>query len=106
MKSLQSLCLLKVSSLGLNYEDIPKKLVKELNKMKVFNGNYITEFGGTVLTIQYDGVSWTFQSCTTGCSNNQSCDCCGQAHLHQFTVTEGETVPATSPFGRIRTYFH
>ena len=111
VKSLLSLCLLEVSSEGLGYEDLPSELVKELNLMKVFNGNYSFEsenWNGldvhhTALTILYDGVSWTFTS------RSQSfhvlcCPTCDiyQPDLQQLTVTEGLTVPATSPFSHLQ----
>ena len=111
VKSLLSLCLLKVSSEGLDYEDLPSGLVKELNLIKVFNGNYSFEsenWNGsdvhqTALTILYDGVDWTF----TSRSKSFHVFCCptcdiSQPDLQQLTVTEGVTVPATSPFSHLQ----
>ena len=58
MTSLLSLCLLKVSSERLNYEDLPPALVKDLNLMKAFNRNFKyehywgdDEYHNTILTI-------------------------------------------------------
>merc|ERR1719186_2063305 len=85
IKSLRSLCLLEVSSLGHSYKDLPSELVKELDKMKLFNGNFSLEDNLKIEreapTIKYDGVSWTFQS------RSQF-----QPELYKFTVAEGETV--------------
>ena len=60
---------MKVSSERLNYEDLPPALVKDLNLMKAFNGNFEykldwgdDEYHNTILTILYDGVSWYFTS--------------------------------------------
>jgi len=125
IKSLRSLCLLEVSSLGHSYKDLPSELVKELDKMKLFNGNFSFEdnkdlfltIQRAALTITYDGVSWTFQSrsqyhyrcrlCIMAESNNRI-NCGGfQPELHKFTVAEaeGETVPGTSPFSWVRSYW-
>ena len=111
VKSLRSLGLLKVSSLGLNFEDLPPGLVKDLKIMKLFNGNFSESYEDThgngvdtvalqtAITIQYDGESWTFKSR----SNLSLISCCincdaGQPVLHQFTVKEGEPVKLKSPF--------
>eukprot|EP00092_Neocalanus_flemingeri_P010076 GFUD01010859.1.p1 GENE.GFUD01010859.1~~GFUD01010859.1.p1 ORF type:complete len:253 (+),score=82.41 GFUD01010859.1:55-813(+) len=111
VKSLRSLCLLKVSSGKQNYEDLPPSLKKDLNIMKVFNGNFSSEsenkFGSdvhqTTLTILYDGVSWTFSSRSQSfhifCCFN--CDTI-QPDLQQLTVKEGEQVPLNSPFSHLR----
>ena len=113
VQSLRSLCLLKVSLDGEHYddEDLPPELVKVLNVMKVFNGHFCFEsenrFGSdvhqTALTIQYDGVDWIFKSRSQSfhifCCFN--CDAF-QPELHQFTLTEGEPVPVTSPFSQMR----
>ena len=76
MRSLQSLCLLRVHSLGLvqNALDIPlipATLSKELKIMNLMNKTYSSGwferdiFGSRVrqigLSIQYDGVEWSFQ---------------------------------------------
>ena len=50
-----------------DYEDIPKCLVKDINLMKVFNGNYkghdeVLGDGAECLTIHYDGEVWKFSS--------------------------------------------
>jgi hypothetical protein len=43
LKSLRSLCLLRVSGEELHYEGLPPELVKDLKMMKMFNGNYVHE---------------------------------------------------------------
>ena len=112
VKSLRSLCLLQASSMDRqDFIDLPPELVKDINLMKVFNGNYSFEsencYGSdvhhTALTILYDGESWTFSSrsqsyhvfCCVNCDIYQPC-------LHQLSVTEGETITATSPFSQVR----
>ena len=78
MRSLQSLCLLRVHSLGLvqNALDIPlipATLAKELKIMNLMNRTYsswlfengilgsrVSQIG---LSIQYDGVDWSFKYC-------------------------------------------
>ena len=74
--SLQSLCLLKLSSLGRDqdgYEDnigLPKMLVRELKTMRLFNGTFshtnVSPFVVTdrSLSVLYDGNSWSFDSKT------------------------------------------
>jgi hypothetical protein len=112
VKSLRSLCLLQASSMDRqDFIDLPPGLVKDLNLMKVFNGNYSFEsenrYGSdvhhTALTILYDGVNWTFssrsQSYHVFCCVN--CDIY-QPDLHQLSVTEGEASTATSPFSQVR----
>ena len=74
--SLQSLCLLKLSSLGRDqdgYEDnigLPKMLVRELKIMRMFNTTFsytkVSPFVVTdrSLSVLYDGNSWSFDSKT------------------------------------------
>ena len=67
VKSLRCLCLEKVYKDVENYEDLPKTLVKDINLMRVFNGNYKGDdedigVGGECLTIHYDGEVWNFSS--------------------------------------------
>ena len=112
VKSLRSLCLLQASSMDRqDFIDLPPELVKDINLMKVFNGNYSFEsencYGSdvhhTALTILYDGESWTFssrsQSYHVFCCVN--CDIF-QPDLHQLSGTEGEASTATSPFSQVR----
>ena len=68
------LCLLKVSSEGMNYKELPVPLVKDLNLMKLFNGNFRSELEYCCeeeeldalsmfsVTILYDGVTWNISS--------------------------------------------
>jgi len=78
MRCLQSLCLLRVHSLGLvqNALDIPlipATLAKELKIMNLMNKTYSSwlferdilgsRVRQTGLSIQYDGVDWSFQYC-------------------------------------------
>ena len=99
MTSLRSLCLLKVSSERLNYEDLPPALVKDLNLMKAFNRNFKyehywgdDEYHNTILTILYDGVSWSF---TFMCSDSGDYY---KLELDKFRILEGKKWYVTSPF--------
>eukprot|EP00092_Neocalanus_flemingeri_P029915 GFUD01032481.1.p1 GENE.GFUD01032481.1~~GFUD01032481.1.p1 ORF type:complete len:253 (-),score=77.15 GFUD01032481.1:86-844(-) len=121
MLSLKKLCLLRVSSLKLAYEedDVPKPLGEELEKMYIFNGSFFGQvyFYNLVarqgeieqmLTIQYqgDGV-WAFSFC-------QKCDTCGgptcdgTGHMDwekpekvQFVLKENETSDSEAAFSTV-----
>ena len=116
VKSLRSLCLLKVARDGINYEDLPPGLAKDLNVMKVFNGNYRSEYDDednvlglmTSLTILYDGMFWTF-TYRSYCFNDICCNNYNyngspgsQPDLHQLTVAEEELVTVRSPVNKVR----
>eukprot|EP00092_Neocalanus_flemingeri_P108570 GFUD01139444.1.p1 GENE.GFUD01139444.1~~GFUD01139444.1.p1 ORF type:complete len:246 (+),score=67.72 GFUD01139444.1:67-804(+) len=112
MRSLRSLCLLQVHSMGQNVLDmseIPANLAKDLKIIQLVNktfGNWTlatndvsTKVYQTALSIQYDGVSWNFQYC----SNSYEVFCCPhcdfrQPDLKQFTLQEGKPAPVQSPF--------
>eukprot|EP00092_Neocalanus_flemingeri_P021055 GFUD01022811.1.p1 GENE.GFUD01022811.1~~GFUD01022811.1.p1 ORF type:complete len:234 (+),score=55.98 GFUD01022811.1:58-759(+) len=112
MRSLRSLCLLQVHSMGQNVLDmseIPASLAKDLKIIQLVNktfGNWTlatndvsTKVYQTALSIQYDGVSWNFQYC----SNSFEVFCClhcdfRQPDLKQFTLQEGKPAPVQSPF--------
>ena len=75
MRSLRSLCLLRVHSLGLDQDlldmsMIPGNLVKDIKIMRLVNKTFATWYVSlrgeddvyqTALSIQYDGAFWTFQ---------------------------------------------
>ena len=108
LRSLRSLCLLTVSNLGLSNRDLPPELARDLNAMKVFNGNYTythDEFDDEIIlsavTIFFDGVSWSLSYRSESFVN---CPCCNEGFrptFREFTVTEGEPVKTTSPFPKI-----
>eukprot|EP00092_Neocalanus_flemingeri_P017210 GFUD01018611.1.p1 GENE.GFUD01018611.1~~GFUD01018611.1.p1 ORF type:complete len:258 (+),score=43.15 GFUD01018611.1:77-850(+) len=106
MRSLRSLCLLKVHSLGLDMSPMPPSLAKDIKIVRLFNRNFIGEvyldydfeFGLFVhqnaFSIQYDGASWSFLYR----SNHFQADCCPhcdfvQPDLVQFTLEEGKLAP-------------
>jgi len=116
IRSLRSLCLLKVLSDDMNYEGLPPGLVKDLNVMKLFNGNFSSESSCRVdgqkvldlfaLSILYDGATWSFSSrgrsmiiyCCHHCS-------AWQPELFRLKVTEGELATAVPPFSQVRDWF-
>eukprot|EP00092_Neocalanus_flemingeri_P025675 GFUD01027836.1.p1 GENE.GFUD01027836.1~~GFUD01027836.1.p1 ORF type:complete len:250 (+),score=53.51 GFUD01027836.1:61-810(+) len=110
--TLRSMCLQKVLLVSPRInEALPTELLDDLIRMKVFNGKFSfdtedvsgSKVQQTALSIQYDGVSWTFKSCCQSfpffCCYN--CDDFPRQEEHQFTVTEGEQVQLTSTFGDI-----
>eukprot|EP00092_Neocalanus_flemingeri_P106549 GFUD01136717.1.p1 GENE.GFUD01136717.1~~GFUD01136717.1.p1 ORF type:complete len:190 (-),score=34.63 GFUD01136717.1:212-781(-) len=110
--TLRSMCLQKVLLVSPRInEALPTELLDDLIRMKVFNGKFSfdtedvsgSKVQQTALSIQYDGVSWTFKSCCQSfpffCCYN--CDDFPRHEEHQFTVTEGEQVQLTSTFGDI-----
>jgi len=61
MLSLKKLCLLKVSSLQLPFDELPMELSSEIRKMQIFNGNFYGPDEYSVITIQYQGdETWQF----------------------------------------------
>jgi len=115
MRSLRSLCLLQVHSLGqhqhmLDMSEIPATLAKDIKIMQLVNKSFgkwtHLAFDGvssrvdqTALSIEYDGVCWSFQSR----SNSFDVPCCCycdfiQPELEQFSLEEGKPAPAWSPF--------
>eukprot|EP00092_Neocalanus_flemingeri_P106550 GFUD01136718.1.p1 GENE.GFUD01136718.1~~GFUD01136718.1.p1 ORF type:complete len:215 (-),score=29.02 GFUD01136718.1:183-827(-) len=110
--TLRSMCLQKVLLVSPRInEALPTELLDDLIRMKVFNGKFSfdtedvsgSKVQQTALSIQYDGVSWTFKSCCQSfpffCCYN--CDDFPRQEEHQFTVTEGEQFQLTSTFGDI-----
>jgi len=107
MRSLRSLCLLKVHSRQdmLDMTELPPNLVKDLKIMQLVNASFeslcldyvnITRdhVAQTTLSIEYDGAFWNFRSCTTNCSHWDF----KQPELKQFTLEEGKPAPTKSPF--------
>eukprot|EP00092_Neocalanus_flemingeri_P036153 GFUD01039364.1.p1 GENE.GFUD01039364.1~~GFUD01039364.1.p1 ORF type:complete len:245 (-),score=45.99 GFUD01039364.1:126-860(-) len=101
--TLRSMCLQKVLLVSPRInEALPTELLDDLIRMKVFNGKFSfdtedvsgSKVQQTALSIQYDGVSWTFKSCCQSfpffCCYN--CDDFPRLEENQFTVTEGEQV--------------
>eukprot|EP00092_Neocalanus_flemingeri_P036100 GFUD01039304.1.p1 GENE.GFUD01039304.1~~GFUD01039304.1.p1 ORF type:complete len:269 (+),score=87.21 GFUD01039304.1:52-858(+) len=126
MLSLKNLCLLKVSSLKLPYEeeDVPKTLGNELKKMFLFNGSFfgqdeyvyndnnLVERQGVkelVLTIQYQGDGiWAIGLCHK-CETCSERTCDGSGHLEhvkpgkvQFELKENETSDSEAVFTTVR----
>eukprot|EP00092_Neocalanus_flemingeri_P024725 GFUD01026814.1.p1 GENE.GFUD01026814.1~~GFUD01026814.1.p1 ORF type:complete len:263 (+),score=76.90 GFUD01026814.1:52-840(+) len=126
MLSLKNLCLLKVSSLKLSYEeeDVPKTLGNELKKMFLFNGSFfgqdeyvyndnnLVERQGVkelVLTIQYQGDgTWAIGIChkCETCSG-RTCDGTGHGEHEkpgkvQFVLKENETSESEAVFTTVR----
>eukprot|EP00092_Neocalanus_flemingeri_P009451 GFUD01010169.1.p1 GENE.GFUD01010169.1~~GFUD01010169.1.p1 ORF type:complete len:264 (+),score=56.26 GFUD01010169.1:45-794(+) len=110
--TLRSMCLQKVLLVSPRInEALPTELLDDLIRMKVFNGKFSfdsedvsgSKVQQTALSIQYDGVSWTFKSCCQSfpffCCYN--CDDFPRLEENQFTVTEGEQVQLSSTFGDI-----
>eukprot|EP00092_Neocalanus_flemingeri_P094115 GFUD01119660.1.p1 GENE.GFUD01119660.1~~GFUD01119660.1.p1 ORF type:complete len:258 (+),score=49.05 GFUD01119660.1:55-828(+) len=108
MRSLRSLCLLKVHSLGLDMSPMPPSLAKDIKIVRLFNRNFIGEvyldydfeFGLFVhqnaFSIQYDGASWSFLYR----SNHFQADCCPhcdfvEPDIEQVTLEEGKLVPVS-----------
>ena len=105
-----------VAGLGVDYQDLPKILVKDLNLMRMFNGTYVTgdDFGFTfteVITIFYDGEHWTLKSSDwfhdwddeEGGYKEETvcfCDQCFETGSEpiNITVRQGETVVSESCF--------
>ena len=118
IRSLRSLCLLKVYSEEMDYEGLPPELVRDLNVMKLFNGNFRSERGRddddydvevfelSALEVLYDGVSWSFSS-RSACMPIRCCFTCNvyQPLLYKLTVTEGEIVRTLCPFSQVREWF-
>eukprot|EP00092_Neocalanus_flemingeri_P094116 GFUD01119661.1.p1 GENE.GFUD01119661.1~~GFUD01119661.1.p1 ORF type:complete len:252 (+),score=31.78 GFUD01119661.1:55-810(+) len=115
MRSLRSLCLLKVHSLGLDMSPMPPSLAKDIKIVRLFNRNFIGEvyldydfeFGLFVhqnaFSIQYDGASWSFLYR----SNHFQADCCPhcdfvEPDLEQFTLEAGKLVPVPPQFDDFR----
>merc|ERR1719341_893307 len=107
--TLRSLCLFTVSKLQPCFKDVPTELITDMLKMKAFNGSYSLdskEKSGvsqqTVLSIFYNGASWTFKS-VCRCFPFFCCFDCDAASPEMITVTmtEGEQVLVKSTFGEI-----
>eukprot|EP00092_Neocalanus_flemingeri_P089567 GFUD01113341.1.p1 GENE.GFUD01113341.1~~GFUD01113341.1.p1 ORF type:complete len:253 (-),score=63.88 GFUD01113341.1:84-842(-) len=130
MLSLRNLCLLKVSSLKLSYEEgeVPKTLANDLKKMILFNGSffgheeYVYNYNvynendiverqaveDHVLTIQYQGDGiWAFGIChkfdpCTGriCDGNGHCG--KKPERLQFVLEENKTCESEAVFSIVR----
>ena len=120
--SLKYLCFEKVIQEEVkaeNYEDLPTSLLRDINLIKKFNGNYACSEAheSQVLTILYNGNDWNFKLHTllyvdnyqTVIEDNQGDDpCCCincrdlflDSQFIEATVSEGKIVPA---FSRIQT---
>eukprot|EP00092_Neocalanus_flemingeri_P054855 GFUD01064672.1.p1 GENE.GFUD01064672.1~~GFUD01064672.1.p1 ORF type:complete len:257 (+),score=38.83 GFUD01064672.1:52-822(+) len=117
MRSLRSLCLLKVHSLGLDMSPMPPSLAKDIKIVRLFNRSFIgdvyldydfdLEPGLSVhqnaFSIQYDGASWSFLYR----SNHFQAYCCPhcdfvEPDLEQFTLEAGKLVPVPPQFDDFR----
>ena len=112
---MRSLCLLKVFSEGMNYKELPEPLFKDLNLMKLFNGNFRSELEYCCeeeeldalsmfsVTILYDGVTWNISSRSEAIMLVHCCHFCNvfQPDLYELAVTEGEPVTAFTPFAQV-----
>jgi len=112
MRSLRSLCLLKIYSLGqnmYNMTELPPSLAKDLKIMQLVNKSfseglidfiedipYVCQAG---LSIQYDGASWNFQY-RNGSFRISCCPYCDfqQPELRQFSLDEGRPVSIPDNF--------
>eukprot|EP00092_Neocalanus_flemingeri_P029916 GFUD01032482.1.p1 GENE.GFUD01032482.1~~GFUD01032482.1.p1 ORF type:complete len:255 (-),score=68.92 GFUD01032482.1:86-850(-) len=125
MLSLKNLCLLKVSSLQLSYEEgVPKNLGNELKKMSLFNGSFFRQdkyvyndnnlvvrqgVKELVLTIQYQGDGiWAIGLCHK-CETCSGRTCDGSRHWEhekpgkvQFELKENETSESEAVFTTVR----
>ena len=102
------MCLLKVFSEGMNYKELPEPLVKHLNLMKLFNGNFHSELeyyceeeeldalSMFSVTILYDGVTWNISSHSEAIMLVHCCHFCN-VFLYELAVTEGERLLLPSP---------
>eukprot|EP00092_Neocalanus_flemingeri_P034142 GFUD01037129.1.p1 GENE.GFUD01037129.1~~GFUD01037129.1.p1 ORF type:complete len:270 (-),score=29.09 GFUD01037129.1:20-829(-) len=109
MRSLRSLCLLKVHALGLPTPDLSPipSLARDIKIMQMFNRSFIEREAYYVhntvfqdaISIQYDGASWTILYRTNQFHVN-CCPCCDfvEPVLHQFTVEEGQLSPVPPQF--------
>ena len=118
IRSLRSLCLLKVCSEEMDYVGLPSNLVKDLNIMKLFNGNFsvverrfdeegVVNLELSALEVLFDGVSWSFSS-RSSCMPIYCCNICNvfQTRLYKLLmVTEGELVRTASLFSQVREWF-
>ena len=118
IRSLRSLCLLKVWKEEINYEALPLGVVRDLNMMQWFNGSFSSKrdyedsegeevLEASALSILYDGVSWTFNDRSELFSIHCCYDCSDvcQPDLYQLTATEEELVTAVPPFCQVRQWF-
>eukprot|EP00092_Neocalanus_flemingeri_P024914 GFUD01027021.1.p1 GENE.GFUD01027021.1~~GFUD01027021.1.p1 ORF type:complete len:259 (+),score=33.40 GFUD01027021.1:57-833(+) len=106
MRSLRSLCLLKVHSLSLPTLDLgllPPSLAKDIKIMRLCNKSFMNRddyFDGfTVyqhaLSIQFDGTSWTIQYRSNNFLITECCPHCDfvQPDLQQFTLEDRKLSP-------------
>ena len=116
MRSLRSLCLLKVQYFNQNVLDksvLPPSLVKDLHVMQLVNSSFASwslvanSFTSTVsqtaISIQFDGEAWTFQYRSNSFDISSCCMYCDflQPELHQLTLVEGRPTLAQSPFWEV-----
>ena len=115
MRSLRSLCLLKVQSLNQDVLDksvMPLSLVKDLQIMQLVNARFAickinarsatatSTVSQTALSIQFDGAAWTFRYRSNSFDISTCCMYCDfvEPKLQQFTLEEGTPIPTQSPF--------
>ena len=116
--SLKYLCFEKVIQevKAENYKVLPTSLLRDINLIKKFNGNYACSEAheSQVLTILYNGNNWNFKLHTLRYGDNYQMDdnqgdpCCCincrdlflDSQFIEATVSEGKIVPA---FSRIQT---
>ena len=100
--SLRYLCLKKVISDKVkNYEVLPTVLVRAINLMKDFSGNYFNlshfHLGRThYIRIFYDGENWNFKSFMYYLWEWYCSSCREPAAVLDTTIREGQVVPAGS----------
>ena len=109
--SLKYLCFVKVIKEVKveDYKVLPTSLIRDINLVKKFNGNYVNNdlHQSETLTILYDGNNWNFKLHTLRHVDNHGEDVCYcvncrdlDSELVEATVSEGKIVPA---FSRIQT---
>ena len=109
--SLKYLCFVKVIKEVKveDYKVLPTSLIRDINLVKKFNGNYVNNdiHQSETLTILYDGNNWNFKLHTLRHVDDYGEDVCYcincrdlDSELVEATVSEGKIVPA---FSRMQT---
>lgn len=91
-----------------NYDDIPTVLVRDINRMKSFNGSYSSYYDGRYggmgdsdhrLSIFYDGENWNFKSFIHFKDLCYCPYCRDPDDPLEITISEGQNVPVQAPAG-------